>query len=237
MQVEETVEIDLKEYLDMIWVRKWIIIGTTLLAIIVSALVSFFVLDPVYQSSTTIIVGRSNESEQAIEYNDIMLNQKLVDTYSVVVKSKAVLSKVITNLKLVETPDQLKEKVSVSPVSDTEIIEIKVEDVDPKLATDIANDVAKVFMDNITELMKIDNVQIIDEAEVPTNPIKPNKKLNVLIAAVLGAMIGLGIVFLMEYLDNTFKSPTDVEKHLGLSIIGVIPLIEEEDKEEQGRGE
>lgn len=229
-RLEETVEIDLKEYLNVIWFRKWIIIGITLLAIIVSALVSFFVLDPVYETSTTIIVGRSNDSEQAIEYNDIMLNQKLVDTYSVVVKSKSVLSEVVSNLKLVETPEQLKDKVSVSPVSDTEIIEIKVQDVDPKLATDIANDLAEVFMENITELMKIDNVQIIDQAEVPRNPIKPNEKLNILIAAVLGVMVGLGVVFLMEYLDNTFKSASDVERHLDLPIIGVIPLIEE-DKE------
>lgn len=228
--MEETVEIDLKEYLNIIWFRKWIIIGITLLAIIVSALVSFFVLDPVYETSTTIIVGRSNDSEQAIEYNDIMLNQKLVDTYSVVVKSKTVLTEVVENLKLVERPEQLKDKVSVSPVSDTEIIEIKVQDVDPKLATDIANNLAEVFMENITELMKIDNVQIIDQAEVPRNPIKPNKKLNVLIAAVLGVMVGLGVVFLMEYLDNTFKSANDVERHLDLPIIGVIPLIEE-DKE------
>lgn len=228
--MEETYEIDLKEYLNIIWFRKWIIIGITLLAIIVSALVSFFVLNPVYETSTTIIVGRSNDSEQAIEYNDIMLNQKLVDTYSVIVKSKTVLSEVVSNLKLVETPEQLKDKVSVSPVSDTEIIEIKVDDVDPRLATDIANNVAEVFMENITELMKIDNVQIIDKAEVPRNPIKPNEKLNILIAAVLGVMIGLGIVFLMEYLDNTFKSPSDVEKHLDLPIIGVIPFIEE-DKE------
>lgn len=222
-------EIDLKEYLSIIWYRKWLIIGVTLLAILISGIISFFVLKPVYETSTTILIGKSNSSQQAINFDDVMLNQKLVNTYGEIIKSKTVLNEVITNLKLGQSTSSLKENVKISPVSDTEIIEIKVSNSNPKLATDIANDLAQVSMKNVKEIMKIDNVQVIDRAEIPKGPIKPNKMMNMAIAAVLGFMIGIGIVFLREYLDNTIKSPNDIEKYLGLSTIGVIPIIEKED--------
>ena len=222
-------EIDLKEYLSIIWDRKWLIIGVTLLAILISGIISFFVLKPVYETSTTILIGKSNSSQQAINFDDVMLNQKLVNTYGEIIKSKTVLNEVITNLKLGQSTSSLKENVKISPVSDTEIIEIKVSNSNPKLATDIANDLAQVSMKNVKEIMKIDNVQVIDRAEIPKGPIKPNKMMNMAIAAVLGFMIGIGIVFLREYLDNTIKSPNDIEKYLGLSTIGVIPIIEKED--------
>ena len=225
--MEEIEEIDLREIFSIIWSRKWIIIAISLLAMIISGLISFYVLQAEYETSTTIMVGKSNTSEQGIEYNDVLLNQKLVNTYGVIIQSKGVLSEVISNLKLDLTVDELKGQIKVSPVSDTEIIEIKVSGTDPILISRIANDVSSVFMRNVTDIMKIDNVQIIDRAETPENPIKPNKTLNILIAGVLGLMIGLGIVFLREFLDNTFKTPNDVEKHLGLSIIGVIPFTDD----------
>ena len=222
-------EIDLKEYLDIIWSKKWLILGITLLAALISGLVSFFVLQPVYEASTTIMIGKSNNSEQSIKYDDLMLNQKLVNTYSEIIKSNTVLEEVVSNLKLGQSATQLKENVTVNPIGDTEIIEIKVNNSDPVLATNIANDLSEVSMENVKEIMKIDNVQVIDRAEVPNDPVKPNEIMNIIIAAVLGFMIGIGIVFLREYLDNTITSPNDIEKYLDLSVIGVIPLFSKED--------
>ena len=225
----EEMEIDLKEYLDIIWSKKWLILGITLLATLISGLVSFFVLQPVYEASTTIMIGKSNTSEQSIKYDDVMLNQKLVNTYSEIIKSNTVLEEVVSNLKLGQSATQQKENVTVNPIGDTEIIEIKVNNSDPVLATNIANDLSEVSMENVKEIMKIDNVQVIDRAEVPNDPVKPNEIMNIIIAAVLGFMIGIGIVFLREYLDNTITSPNDIEKYLDLSVIGVIPLVAKED--------
>ena len=224
-------EIDLKEYMSIIWNKKWLILGVTLLAIIISAIISFFVLEPTYETSTKILVGRSNVSQNAINYEDIMLSQSLVNTYGEIIKSETVLNEVIANLKLNISTGALKKRIKVNPVAETEIIEIKVNDTDPNLATNIANELAKVSMKNVKEIMKIDNVQVIDQAQIPKSPIKPNKNMNIAIAAILGFMIGIGIVFLREYLDNTIKTPNDVEKYLGLSTIGIIPFIEKEDLE------
>ncbi len=76
-------------------------------------------------------------------------------------------------------------------------------------------------------IMKVDNVQVIDQAQVPRNPVKPRPMLNMIIAGFLGIMISLGMVFVMEYLDNTIKSPNDVERYLGLPIIGAIPEVDD----------
>ena len=234
--MEEMEVIDLREYMDVIRKRIWIIVLITAIAVITSAIISFYVLNPVYETYTTMMVGKTKSQETMIEYSDVLLSQKLVKTYSEIAKSRVVSREVINDLKLDMTPDELKNKVNVSSVRDTEIIMIKVQDTDPKIARNIANHVGKVFMKHVTKIMKVDNVQIIDRAETPKTPIKPRPQLNILIAGVLGIMISLGIVFLLEYLDNTIKTPQDVEKYLGLPIMGAIPMIDEEENSKSEKG-
>ncbi|RYD07019.1 hypothetical protein N752_00120 [Desulforamulus aquiferis] len=82
-------------------------------------------------------------------------------------------------------------------------------------------------MGKVVEIMKVDNVNVIDLAVTPSNPVKPNKKLNILIAGVVGLMIALGLVFLLEFLDRTIKTSEDVKRHLGLPVLGAIPKIDE----------
>lgn len=219
--------IDLREYIAIIRKRLWIILLTTIITIATSGVVSFFILEPIYQTSATLIVIKNRGIGDLLEYTDVMLSQKLVTTYEEIAKSRTVLRKVIKNLKLDMTPEELKEKVMITAVKDTEILQIQVESTDPKLATSVANNLAVVFKRYVGQLMKIDNVQIIDKAETPEDPVKPRPMLNMAIAGILGLMIGLGIVFLLEYLDNTLKTPLDIEKHLELPVIGTIPIMNE----------
>ncbi|WZL73658.1 Wzz/FepE/Etk N-terminal domain-containing protein [Clostridiaceae bacterium 35-E11] len=225
--MEEMETIDLREYIDVIRKRIWIIVLIAVIAVTTSGIISFFILEPVYETFTTMMVGKTKSQEQMIEYSDVLLSQKLVKTYGEIAKSRTVSKEVIQNLSLNMTAEQLKQKISVNPVGDTEIIMIKVQDTNPVLATKIANNVAVVFMKHVTNIMKVDNVQVIDKAEIPQGPIKPRPLLNILIAGFIGLMLGFGIVFLLEYLDNTIKTPNDVEKYLDLPIIGMIPMIDE----------
>jgi len=215
--------IDLREYFDVIRKRIWIILLIAVVATITAGIISFFILEPIYETSTTMMVGNTKSQEQMIEYTDVLLSQKLVKTYGEIAKSRTVSKEVISNLKLDMSPEQLKGKVNVNLVGDTEIIMIKVQDTDPELAAKIANDLAGVFMKHVIQIMRVDNVQVIDKAEIPRRPIKPRPSLNMVIAGFVGLMTGLGIVFLLEYLDNTIKTPSDVEKYLELPIIGAIP--------------
>ena len=220
--MEET--IDLREYFAIIKKRFWIIAIITVVAMVVSGVISFFMLSPVYESKSTLIVNtEKNEETQMITGDQFSVSQKLAVTYGEIIKSRAVLESVISNLKLDSEYEDLVEKITVSPVKDTQIISISVQDTNPKKARDIANEIPKVFEKEAKRITKANDIQVIDKAILPENPIKPNKMMNVAIAAVLGMMIGLFVVFVLEYLDNKIKTPQDVEKHLDLPILGVIP--------------
>ena len=220
--MEET--IDLREYFAIIKKRFWIIGLISVIAMVISGVISFFVLSPVYEAKSTLIVNtEKNEDTQMITGDQFNVTQKLAVTYGEIIKSRTVLEDVIKNLKLDYEYENLTDNVTVSPVKDTQIISISVQDTNPKKARDIANEIPKVFEKEVKRITKANDIQVIDKAILPENPIKPNKIMNVAIAAVLGMMIGLFIVFLLEYLDNKIKTPQDVEKHLDLPILGVIP--------------
>jgi len=168
---------------------------------------------------------RNNQSD-SIEYNTLLVNQKLVKTYSVIAKSDRVLDRVIEKLGIDMKPSELKDKITVASEGETEIIRITVEDTDPGFAMDLANLLAQVFMEQVISIMKLDNVQIIDVAKIPETPVKPRPLFNIAVAGVLGVMLGIGIVFLIEYLDNTIKTPEDIERYIGLPVLGIIPMHE-----------
>ena len=220
--MEET--IDLREYFAIIKKRFWIIALLAIISALISGVISFFMLNPVYEAKSTLIVNADKQAETQIVTGDqITVTQKLAVTYGEIIKSRIVLDDVIKNLKLENTYESLSGQITVSPVNDTQIISISVQDTNRERARDIANEIPKVFEKEAKRITKANDVQVIDKAILPKNPIKPNKVMNVLIAFVLGTMIGLFVVFLIEYLDNKMKTPQDIEKHLGLSIIGVIP--------------
>ena len=220
--MEETV--DLREYFGIVKKRFWIIALITTIAIVVSGAISFFVLTPVYEAKSTLIVNtEKNEETQMITGDQFNVTQKLAVTYGEIIKSRSVLDDVIKNLKLDDEYGDLVKNVTVSPVKDTQIISISVQDTNKEKARDIANEIPKVFKKEAKRITKANDIQVIDKAILPQNPIKPNKMMNMAIAAVLGAMIGLFVVFLIEYLDNKLKTPQDIEKYLGLSVLGVVP--------------
>ena len=220
--MEETV--DLREYFGIVKKRFWIVALITIIAVVVSGVISFFMLNPVYEAKSTLIVNtEKNEETQMITGDQFNVTQKLAVTYGEIIKSRSVLDDVIKNLKLDDEYGDLVKNVNVSPVKDTQIISISVQDTNKEKARDIANEIPKVFKKEAKRITKANDIQVIDKAILPQNPIKPNKMMNMAIAAVLGAMIGLFVVFLIEYLDNKLKTPQDIEKHLGLSVLGVVP--------------
>lgn len=226
-------EISLRELFFIL--KKWmgLIMALFVIAVAVAGGLSYYVLEPEYQTFTTLMVGKPKDyqTENKIEYNDLILNQKLVSTYGEIIKSRVVTDRVIKNLGLVLSFDSFRNKVSVNLVKDTEIIKIQVTDKDPTMVANIANETAIVFMDSVKTIMNVENVQVIDKAQIPNRPIKPRPMLNMAIAGVLGIMGGIFLTFLLEFLDNTIKTQGDVEKHLGLPVIGAIPIVKDvEDK-------
>jgi capsular polysaccharide biosynthesis protein len=218
-------EIEIREIIAIIAKRWWLILFLLVLAVTTSGIVSFFVLTPTYEASTTLLVGKRTEGAQYF-LQDHQLNSQLAKTYREIAKSSSVANDIIEELNLRLTTDQLREKIDVRQVGDTEIISISVRDESPEQAAFLANGVARVFMRYVTQIMKTDNVSIIDSAELPTSPISPRKMLNIAIAAVLSLMGGFFLVFSLEYFDNTIKTPLDVERYLEMPLLGSIPIYE-----------
>ena len=222
-------ELDLIQLWEALRKRWAIVVVIPLIAALTSGIVSFFILKPVYQASTTLIVGKKAsdstalQAGQLLDYNVLMANQQLAKTYGEIAKSRTVEENVISDLKIPLTTEQLDTKITVNPVKGTEILEIAVEDTDPVLAAAIANTMAQKFSDSVVQIKKVDSVSIVDKAVTPTNPIKPKKTMNVLIAFAVGLMASVGLAFLLEFLDNTIKSTKDVEDILDLPVLGVIP--------------
>lgn len=229
--MEET--ISLQDLYKIIRKRLVLIVSMTVIAMLISAIISFFLLTPIYQSSTQILVNQQQKKVQDIELGaqDIQTNLQLINTYNVIIKSPAILSKVIEELDLQVMPEQLTGQITVSNEQNSQVVNISVQDADPVRAANIANTVAQVFQKEIPVLMNVDNVNILAPAELVENPspVKPNKTLNIAIAAVVGLMIGVGLAFLLEYLDTTIKTEQDVEDILQLPIIGLISPISDND--------
>ncbi|HLN62794.1 MAG TPA: Wzz/FepE/Etk N-terminal domain-containing protein [Symbiobacteriaceae bacterium] len=221
----EQQELDLREVFLIIRRRLWLLVALPVVAGVVAGLVSAFVLSPVYSASTTLWVIKDGTGQ--IQYNDLLLNRNLTKTYAEVAKSRAVMSDVISSLNLtgVKIAD-LQAKLTVTPVRDTEILEFAVQDENPVMAARIADAVAVSFKEQIRSYMKVENVVVVDQAAAPTSPIKPRKLMNVAVAMVLGFMAAAGLAFLLEYLDTSIKTPEDVTRHVGLPVLGIIPVIE-----------
>ena len=205
--------------------KRWLlIISVTLMCLIGGSIfVLFFGPEPVYQASTTVLVNYRAEETNKLTQSDLTTSQKLVATYTEIIKSATILEPVIKALDLDMTADELLKNIGVAQVNDTEIIKITVKNEDPELSRDIANTIANVFSKEISKIMKVDSTSTLDVAKTPTTPLSQNKITKIAIAGILGMMISVGLVFVLEYLDRTVKTADETEKLLGVPVLGVIP--------------
>lgn len=227
--MEET--ISLKEIFEVLKKRLSLILLITFLAAVTSGVVSYFFLTPIYQTSTQILVNQKNDGESSFDYNQVKTNVELINTYSVIMKSPTILDDVIDQLDLDMSKNALNSKISVSNAQNSQVVLVSVQDPDPALAVEIANTTASVFEKEITNIMNVDNVSILSPAEFEGTPapVNPKPLLNIAIALVVGLMVGVGLSFLLEYLDNTIKNEEDIEKILGVPVLGTIAVIEDKE--------
>ena len=221
--MEET--IDLREYFFILKKKMWIIVTSMIICGLISGIVSFFVLTPVYEANTSLIVNKEVENELAemTTSDDLRFVQQLALTYGEIIKSRTVITSTIDKLGLDMTYEDLAGAVSVTNVSDTQIIKISVQHNNPLIATKICNTIPEIFSTEVQRIVKASGVEVVDKAIVPENPIKPNKIMNIAIAVVLGAMASVFVIFLIEALNTKIKEPKDIEEKLGIPVFGVVP--------------
>lgn len=229
--MEET--ISLKDIFSTLRRRLKLLIILPIIAMVVAAVVSFFLLTPMYQSSTQLLVNQTNPNpDNPFSQNEIRTNIELISTYNEIIKSPYILDKVIEEADVNLTVSQLNGMITVSSANDSQVMNITVEHSSAEQAAVFANTIASVFEQEVPDLFSVENVSILSPATFTDNqsPVSPNKMLNIAIAFVVGLMAAVGLAFLLEYLDTTIKSEKDIEDALDMPVLGAISNMDSVDE-------
>lgn len=224
----DVIEVDLLEIIHILFSRFWIIAGVGLLAAAIGFAVSMFVLTPIYESTTKIYILNKSESA-TVTYSDVQMGTQLTKDYAELINSRYVLETVIGQLSLAEMEyKDLLDKVSVDTPTDTRIVSITVTDTNPRQAMEIANCIREVAGEHIQNVMDIDAVNVVEEANMPKIKAGPSVPKWTLIGGILGVLFISAVILVHYLLDDTIKSSEDVERYLGLSTLALIPIASED---------
>ena len=218
-------EINLKELGNYFLSHIVIILSVITVILIVGCIYSVVIKKPLYHGTTSIVLVNRNNGN-TITNSDIQVNRNLVETYTQIIKSRKILSTVISQLGLSYSEETLASRVSVSAITDTDIIKISVSDENNQLAADIANEIARVFMEDIKTRYNLQNVSVLDEAVAESSPYNVNIAKEIVLYILIGVVLGCAIVFVMFYFDTSIKSSTEIEEKFGLAVLGNVPYVE-----------
>ncbi|MCM3628764.1 Wzz/FepE/Etk N-terminal domain-containing protein [Paenibacillus glycanilyticus] len=225
---------ELKQYVQIVWKKWWLIAAVVIVAVIATGIKSFFFTTPIYQAKATLIVNQSPQQAgvETLNLGLLQSNVMLINSYKKIVESAFIMDKVVEqNASLGVTSEQLSSKVTVTSSDDSQIMEITYNGSSYKQAAQIVNAVSVVFLTQIPNIMQVDNVTILDKANEndKSNPINNSPILNILISFIVALMMAVGIVFLLDYLDDTIKSETEMLQTLDVPVLAMINKINRHD--------
>ncbi|MCR5673970.1 MAG: protein-tyrosine kinase [Lachnospiraceae bacterium] len=223
----DDLEIDIIELLGAVLSKIWIVIGSAVVMAAAAYLICSFLVTPRYESTTKIYVINRQNSD-SLTYSDLQTGSQLTKDYQELVTSRPVLEEVKAELGLDIENDRFKKMITVSVPTDTRIVSITAEDTDPYMARAIADRVRISAAQHIANVMNTEAVNVVEEANLPTEISSPKIIRNTAIGGVIGAFIAVMIIVIIYIMDDTIKNPDDVEKYLGLSVLGSIPVLDEE---------
>jgi capsular polysaccharide biosynthesis protein len=205
--------------------RIAIIMIITLLSTITTAVLSFYVIKPTYETEVSVVIGRDNKGkmDSSLNDNDVYMFQQLMKTYAEIARSNTVAENSASKVGGKVTSDYISKHITVTPQQNTQILDIKVNSDDAKEAYNIISAVSNSFISTALKFTPEANMQLLDKPKMPTVPVKPNKILNIIIAFFVGLMASLILTYVLEYMDDAIKTEQDVESYLALPVIGSIP--------------
>jgi len=223
-------KMELYQVFQIIKKRIILVVIITLTCIFASAIASFYLIKPVYQANISVDIGdvssNADNKTSGQTLSDITMYQKLVKTYAQYAKSRAVAEDIVTQLGLSKTPEAVMGMITATPSVDTQFMNISVKSGNAEEAMNIANQAAKSLKSVTLKLKNMDNVQLVDDAVLPKSPVSPKPLKNIAIAFLLGIAASVGLILLLEVVDNTVKDPEELEKLTGIPVIGSIPKVE-----------
>ena len=226
-QLDDEIEIDLWE-LFQILLKNWLwILLSTLGCAILGLLITMFLITPKYRAEATMIVNTRQDQTATVTNDQITSAQKLVDTYSIIIRSRRVIDPIMEKLNIEADYENFVKNIIVESVNDTQVMSIQVENKDPEIALQVVQEIVDRAPGAIISTVEAGSVNVVSEPYVNSEvPVSPSKLKNTAIAAFIGLFISSGAFLLIAFLDNTFKSEEDIQKQLGLVTIGIIPTTE-----------
>lgn len=221
-------ELDLRSYIKAVKKRVWMIVIAVLSTCGITAVLSYTWMQPVYDAETKLIVNKTNDLNEMnyMSMDSIQTNLMLINTYKEIIKTPIIVEKVVQKLpELKLSNSQLLDKISVNSLNNTLIIQLNVRDASQATAVKIVNTVAEVFKNEVPEIMKVDNVVILNEAKADPLPTPANlqPKWIVAIAFMMSLITSIGVAVLREMLDDTIRSEDQAELLLRHRVIVTIP--------------
>lgn len=226
---------ELKLLMSMLRKRWWVIAITVTVCSAAAGVYSQYFMTPQYEASNKLIVNKSNQDSLGntlLDINVINTNIMLINSYKEIISSVAIMDKVVERIpELKLTSGDLMDRLKIITTQNSQIFTLKVTDVSYTRAMKIVNTISEVFKEEIPKIMQVDNVTILDVAKPSENtaPVTPRVKLNVAIVFLASLMVVIGIILLIEYLDDSMRSEQDIEEILDLRTLGTIPNIRKKD--------
>lgn len=232
---DDEIEIDLMELFHVFWKKAWLIIGAGIICGALAFVGTKMFITPMYESTSMIyMLSKSNAITSAL---DISLGNQVTDDFMILAKSRPVVEKVIKEENLNLTYDQMVKKISVTNPSNTQILEIAVQDKDPAVACTLANAMAEATSDRVAEVMNMDKPNVVEEAIVSDEPVSPSTMKNTALGGMLGVVLVMGILTVNYLLDDRIKTEDDITKYLELNTLASIPKMDKMGKEKPQKKE
>lgn len=232
-QQREEIEIDLRDIFYVLKKRFLIILLTAMVFAAGSGVYSFFIANPIYESTAKLYILTQSTSITSLA--DIQAGSSLALDYVEMIQSRAVVEEVIDNLDMNMEYEEMLDKLTVTNPADTRILNISIQDTDAALTTEVANEFSNVAKKQISKVMDTDEPSVFETAHLPDTPIKPEKTKNVAIAFLLGAFLSALVVIVLYILNDSIKDQDDIERYLDLNTLAAIPMGNEKKKEKRHR--
>lgn len=199
----------------------------TFLFTLVSVVLSFYIIKPKYEASTKLFIGKESIGEEKnYSQNDVIMYQNLMKTYSEIIKTPDIILKSIEKSKISTNFEDVINRLKVVAIADTQILEVSYRGIDSGEAKALVNSLTNEFIDMSKELVPNGNVKILQKVRVSEEPVTPNKKINILIGAFGGMIVGILLSFILEILNKTIRNKEELENNIDLPIIGILPLMD-----------
>ena len=232
-QVMSEMELSLMDIFQILMSKLWVIIISTIVAGLAGLIISTYVLQPTYQSRLSLYVFNGDVTSKEMSNNDLLMAQRLVNSYIAVLKSDKFLTEVIEDVGLDMTPKVLLENIKMSAITDTELFEIVVSAPSPEMAFKIASSFVRLAPVGIEKIVQTGRTEIVDTPRLAEKPSSPNILMNSVVGALIGFVVASAMILLASMMDTKINSKEDILSRYSVPILGSIPLCLEEKKNER----